>query len=623
MNSAISSQPSILSTSAPEASPVSFAPSIPSSPSQLDATQGLTKLWLCRGATTTSAPSQEPLLLRLLRARGLTEPAEVTAFLEPKLTGLHNPSLIPDLDRAATRLLAAINANERIVIYGDYDVDGITATSILYHIIKAIDPEANVQSYIPHRLDEGYGLNADAISEIADQGPCLIISVDCGITATAPAAIAKSRGIDLIITDHHNPPDSLDQLPDAYAVVHPRRPDSTYPYGELCGAAVAYKLAWRLCTLHSNSQRISDTLRGMLIELLAYCALGVIADVVPLRDENRIITRHGLSRIKNAPFPGLRALIIASGLDGEKVNTEDVGFKLAPRLNACGRMGHAREAVELLTTATGARATEIADHLTRQNDQRRAVERAIFEQASKMAVEQGMTTDDRRAIVLAHPDWHAGVVGIVCSRLVERFHRPTILLSRTDTHMHGSARSIEGFNLHAGLVACHSHLIKYGGHDMAAGMQLCAEAFPAFVDTFTAYCNQQLTPRHLIGRAPYDCDVDIRELSLQTVKSLAQLGPFGRDNPSPTLRLRNVKVISRPNTFGSGNDHIRFLVTNAVASIQGAAPPPALPILAWKWARHINSIHVGKICDLLIKPQISSFGKPHVECELVDIASCL
>lgn len=619
MNSPISSSPSILPTPCAH-------PGLTPSASQHDATQGLTKLWLCRAATP--AAIHEPLLLRLLRARGLTSPEEVSAFLDPKLTGLHNPSLIPDLDRAAERLLTAIQTQERIVIYGDYDVDGITATSILYHIIKAIDSKANVQSYIPHRLDEGYGLNAEAISEIADQGPCLIISVDCGITAVAPAAIAKARGIDLIITDHHNPPESIDQLPDAYAVVHPRRPDSTYPYGELCGAAVAYKLAWRLCTLHCNTQRVNDSLRGMLIELLSYCSLGIIADIVPLRDENRIITRHGLSRIKNAPFPGLRALIIASGLDGEKVNTEDVGFKLAPRLNACGRMGHAREAVELLTTATGARATEIADHLTKQNDQRRAVERAIFDSACKMAVEQGMTSDDRRAIVLSHPDWHAGVVGIVCSRLVERFHRPTILLSRTDAHLHGSARSIEGFNLHAGLVACHSHLIKYGGHDMAAGMQLHADAFPAFVESFTAYCNEQLTPRHLIGRASYDCDVDIRELTLPNVKSLAQLGPFGRDNPSPCLRLRNVKVISRPNTFGSGNDHIRFLVSQATPAVQGAAPPhtpppppPALPILAWKWARHINSIRVGQICDLLIKPHISTFGNAHVECELVDIAS--
>jgi single-stranded-DNA-specific exonuclease len=260
-------------------------------------------------------------------------------------------------------------------------------------------------------------------ARLSRKGARLIVSVDCGVTAREPARVARELGVDLIITDHHNPPATVEELPDAYAVVHPRHPLSTYPFGELCGAGVAYKLAWRLCTLACGSERIDPAMRELLLELLAPCALGVIADVVPLVDENRVIARFGLAKVKTSQIAGLRALVKASGLDGEKVSAEDVGFKLAPRLNACGRMGHAREAVELLTTAKGERAAEIAADLTRKNDERREVERRIFEEAAAMAQERGMTSPECRAIVLANASWHTGVVGIVCSRLVEKFHR--------------------------------------------------------------------------------------------------------------------------------------------------------------------------------------------------------
>jgi single-stranded-DNA-specific exonuclease len=319
--------------------------------------QGLLARWRYRSDDHTSAESLGlPLCQRILAARGLTAPAALDHYLSPKLTQLHDPSLIPELDRAAERILRALADHEPIVIYGDYDVDGVTGTAILWHMLRALAPEAPVRTYVPHRLEEGYGLNAAAIRELAADGARLIVSVDCGITALEPARAAREAGIDLIITDHHNPPAKLEDLPHAYAVVHPRRPDSEYPFGDLSGAGVAYKLAWRLATMHAGCAagpggRVDPRIRELLVDLLAFAALGAVADIVPLLGENRVLVRHGLVRVKHSRFIGLRALVEASGLAGEDVDAMAVGFRLGPRLNAAGRMGHAREANELFTTA--------------------------------------------------------------------------------------------------------------------------------------------------------------------------------------------------------------------------------------------------------------------------------
>ena len=394
--------------------------------------RGLTRVWKPRSVSAFGDAQRVMLHDRVARARGLVDPVAAEKFLAPALTHLHDPALLPGLERAAARMLAAARSGERMVIYGDYDVDGVTATAILYHTLKAIAPGCALSTYVPHRLEEGYGLSAASVRELCERGEKVIVSVDCGVTAFEPARVAKDAGVDLIITDHHNLPTEGQGLPDAYAIVHPRLPGSNYPFGELCGAGVAFKLAWRLLTLAHGGAKLPEAWRGLLLELLGLCALGVIADVVPLVDENRVIARFGLVKIKYTANPGLAALVEASGLGGENVQAEDVGFKLGPRLNACGRMGHAREAVELLTTATGERAAEIAAQLSRLNTQRQATERGIVEQACAMAVDAGMTTDDTRAIVLAHPEWHAGVVGIVCSRLVEKFARPVVMDAQTE-----------------------------------------------------------------------------------------------------------------------------------------------------------------------------------------------
>ncbi len=603
--------------------------------------RGLTRRWRLRnqseptaispapspdGATTGQGGAARSIAHRVLLTRGITETADAARFLNPKLNDLLDPSGIPDLDASAARLLRALRDREPIVIYGDYDVDGITATAILYHTLRHIDPGANVSTYVPHRLDEGYGLHVAAIEELARQGAKVIVSVDCGVTALLPAARAQELGVDLIITDHHNPPSSLDDLPRAYAVVHPRRPDSTYAYGELCGAGVAYKLAWRLATMHAppgeHGPRATPQMRSLLLDLLAFAALGCIADVVPLIGENRVLTRHGLARIRLAENAGLRALIAAAALDNEKIDAWDVGFKLAPRLNASGRMAHAAQAVELFTTANDARAAEIAEFLESQNRHRRATEATILEHAMQMAEQGGMTGQDRRAIVLAHESWHAGVVGIVCSRLVDRFCRPTILMQiSTDgtgvVCAHGSGRSIDGFNLHGAIDACSKHLTKFGGHDMAAGLAMPAENVAAFAEDFTCYANENIAPERLTRELTIDCAAAAHELTLEQVVELEQLAPFGRGNPAPAILLRDMVLAAPPQPLGKTGDHLALTIRARVP----VGPARLLRVVAWRWGEHRAKLVSGHRLDVVVRPAISTFnGGRTVEPELLDLA---
>ncbi|MFI4898588.1 MAG: single-stranded-DNA-specific exonuclease RecJ, partial [Phycisphaerales bacterium JB059] len=525
---------------------------------------------------------------------------------------LHDPATMPGLDRACERLLEALRNAERVVIYGDYDVDGVSSTAILYHTMRAIAPEAPVGWYIPHRLDEGYGLNSEALAQIASDGARVVVSVDCGVTAIEPALAARNAGLDLIITDHHNPPAPGDPLPDAFALIHPRAPGSEYPFAELCGAGVAYKLAWRLATMHCGSDKVSPELRQTLIDMLAPCALGVIADVVPLVDENRVFARYGLSMVKRSSLVGLRALVRASGLDGENIDSEMVGFRIAPRLNACGRLGHARQAVELLTTSDKARAAQIADAFTQLNDDRRRVERRILEQACEMAEARGMTGPDARAIVLAHEDWHPGVVGIVCSRLVERYARPAILLQHQGDILTGSGRSIDGFNLHGALQSCAEHLLGFGGHDMAAGLRLDPQNLDAFTEAMLAHTAERLAPDDLILGLRYDCEAQLAELTPRLVRDLDSLAPFGRANPRVRLRLNDLRVAGQPRVFGKLGAHLNIILESRQTG------PRAINTVAWGWAERAHLLPRGARVDAIVAPRISDYSK-RVEPELLDL----
>lgn len=583
---------------------------------------GLTCRWSFRSADDrfrdpAEGHPHQPLVSRVLAARGIAS-SDAATFLDPRLTQLHDPSLIPHLDAAAERILTALRRAEPIAIYGDYDVDGITATAILYHLFKALAPDAPITTYVPHRVDEGYGLNAQALRELAATHP-LIISVDCGVTAVEPALAAKNAGADLIITDHHHPPRSTAELPHAFAVVHPRHPQSSYPFADLCGAGVAYKLAWRIATLAAGGKnvRVAEPVRNLLVELLAFAALGTIADIVPLVGENRVIARFGLVRARHSPFVGLRALVEAAGLTDEKIGELEVGFRLGPRLNAAGRMGHAKEAVELFTTATPDRAREIAAHLSSQNDARRKVESEILDHACRLAEERGMTAPDRRAIVLAHESWNAGVVGIVCSRLVERFCRPTILMQTRDSSCHGSGRSIENFDLHAALAACSHHLDKFGGHTMAAGLHLPESRLEGFTSDFIAHCTANIPSDHLRPSVLIDCEAAPAELTPQTVAQLEALAPFGAGNPPVRVLVRNLKVLGQPKLLGGQGKHLSMQLQASHSS----HTQQVFRAVAWNWGDHLERFPPGQAIDAVITPKISTWsGRSMVEPELRDVA---
>ncbi len=553
-----------------------------------------------------------PLFARLLRARGLDDDETVRRFCTPRLTDLHDPNLLPGIGDAVVRLARAVRDGESIVIYGDYDVDGIAASAILYHVIKAVAPDAAVRIYVPHRLEEGYGLNTEALLQLHREGASLVISVDCGVTAHEPARAAREAGLDLIITDHHNMPADGKPLPDAVAIVHPRLPGSLYPFGELCGAGVAFKLAWAFAVHWCGSKRVGKSVQQVLLDMLPLAALATITDVVPLIDENRTIVSFGLRWIRDTKIPGLRALIEAADLMGADIDSHKVGFVLGPRLNACGRMGHADEAVRLLTDAAPDDARRIAERLTALNRERQKTERRITEQATSMAEDARMTGDDCRAIVLAHESWHAGVVGIACARLVDRFSRPVILMHRRGEVCKGSARSIEGYSIHDGLKATASHLTSFGGHDAAAGLTLPAENLEAFTAEITSHANAHIDVEQLTPGLWIDCEAGIDELEFETVNRIGALSPFGRDNPRPAVCIRGVTLAESPKQIGANGKHL---------SLRIRGDGRRWLRLVWFGAgSHAADLTKGMRVDAVIEPKINNFnGRTTVEGIVGDI----
>lgn len=561
------------------------------------------------GESLAAALRVDALVGQLLAQRGIHDADVARRFIHPTLKDLHDPVKLPGAVKAAHRIAQALRADQTIVIYGDYDVDGITAASILYHMLRTAKPDAKIMRYVPHRIDEGYGLSADALASLIDNGANLIISVDCGITAVEPAAVAKQRGVDLIITDHH---EMGAALPDAFALVHPRlEADEPYPFAELCGAGVAYKLAWQIARVWTNTERVPAVFSKLLVDLLPLAALGTIADVVPLVDENRTIAHCGLRHIKDTPFLGLNALIDAARLRGEAIDSYHVGFVLGPRLNACGRMGHAREAVKLLTDAPPDEAKQIAEMLNGENDRRRATEREIFEQARAMVTESGYDRDDVRAIVLADARWHKGVVGIVCSRLVEAFGRPTVLMNIADGEAAGSARSIDGFNIHEAFTACADHLRGYGGHAMAAGLQMDPDHVGAFRDAMIEYAAAHLKVEDLTPMLVIDAVVELASLSVDAVKQIQKLAPFGRCNPHPMLLFRDVTLHQPARTMGQQARHLSL-----IAHQNGAA----MRCVGWNMGSLAPKLPAGMTLDLVAEPTLNHFnGRTTVELILKDL----
>jgi single-stranded-DNA-specific exonuclease len=550
-----------------------------------------------------------PLAAQLLLNRGIDDPARALAFLSAKLGSLHDPELIPGATLAAERLVRAIKDDKKIVIYGDYDVDGVCGTSILWGCLRMAGAR-RLEYYIPHRVEEGYGLSAEALRRLAKEGGAqLIVTVDCGISAVHEAELARELGVELIVTDHHTIGGTV---PAADAVVHPRLEGSLYPNGDLCGAAVAFKLAWQVCKSFGDGKRASPQLRDYLIDSLGLLALATIADVVPLSDENRVMVRHGLLGIAQRPSVGLRALLEVSGaLHKRRLTTGTVGFGLAPRINAAGRLERAMMAVEMLTTGDETRAREIAALLDECNARRQELERQIVEEAHEM-IKAGGGLGDKKAIVLGKKGWHAGVIGIVAGRLAETFHRPTIVVSFGDEIAQGSARSIAGFDLYEAIKECADGLIAFGGHAAAAGLKLREDQFAAFADRFLGHCGRTLTAEALERALTIDAEVPLGVLSLRVVDEIEKLEPHGVGNPRPLLLAHDVMVAGEPRAVGEQKNHLQLKLRHGDAEYKA---------VGWNLVERGKCLVAGAVGSFVFHPSINEWNqRREVQLEIKDFA---
>ena len=493
----------------------------------------------------SSELSLPPVATRILVTRGLDTRSKAEEFLSPSLENLLDPSLLPDMQKGVDRVIRALKEKEKIMIFGDYDVDGITSTSLLFLVLNKLGAE--VTYYVPNRLIEGYGLSEEGILEAERRRVGLIISVDCGITAVEEISFAKSRGIDTIITDHHEP---KEVLPVASAIINPKVIEGGYPSGELSGVGVAFKLAQAIYRKLGQDE-------SELEEHLDLVALGTTADIVPLVGENRIFTKFGMVQIAKTTKPGLKSLIFVSGILGQQIGTGQVVFILAPRINAVGRLGDADLAIKLLTTKDESRAAEMARILNDENQRRKDIDSTTLKEALDL-VEQDVDLANDKAIVLASSGWHQGVIGIVASRLVERFHRPTIMIAIDGNEGKGSARSIPGFHLYEALRECEDYLIKYGGHKYAAGLSILPEKIQPFREKFKRISDKKITMDDLVPRLLIDSELELGQINPELIKVLDIFAPFGPQNMRPVFMTRNLHVWGEP--YVVGNNHLRLRV---------------------------------------------------------------
>ena len=537
-----------------------------------------------------------PLCAAVLCARGLDTPDRALAFLAHDTDLLHDPFLLRDMDRAAARVTAALEGGETIAVYGDYDVDGITSTALLTDFLKTRG--GRVVSYIPDRMEEGYGLNPDAIRRLGDRGVSLIVTVDCGITAVAEVDYARSLGLDVVVTDHHH---CKDALPDAAAVVDPRRGDCAYPFPELAGVGVALKLALALTPPHERDD--------VLDRYLELAAIGTVADVMSLTGENRAIVHNGLLRLSHTRRPGLRALLDEVAPGQERLTAVNISYGLAPRINAAGRMEQATVALELLLTPDVHQGRELAQELCRLNRERQAIELAIFEQcAARLAREKELPP----AIVLAGEGWHQGVVGIVASRLADRHSRPAFMICLEQGHGKGSCRSFGGFNLFQALEACAPLLEGYGGHELAAGFTILEENIPAFAHRMGELVSHYAHGEPMVASVDVDADIDdCSWLTCQQVEALELLEPFGSGNARPVLRMTGAVVTACADVGGSRHLKLRLRRDSLTfdAIFFGANTAAA-------------GVSCGDRVDVLFTPQINQFrGRRTVQLQLCDLRS--
>ncbi len=563
-----------------------------------------------------------PIVAQLLAARGVEDAAAIRKFLEANFLDLSAPDLLPGVPEAVDRITDAIAAGKRIVVYGDYDADGMTATAILFRCLRLLG--GNVTTFVPSRLDDGYGLNNDALERLKNEGAAMVVTVDCGIASVVEAETARRFGLELIITDHHQ---FGRELPVAAAIVHPglpggsgepsrsgpRRVVPSRTFTELCGAGVALKLAWALCQRASGAERVSEAHKSFLLLALGLAAIGTVADVVPLRNENRLIVRHGLTFLAHESVVGLTELMKLCGLADQRVlDAEDIAFNIAPRLNAAGRLGQAQLGVELLVTDDAVRAKALAEYLNHLNSSRESLERKIQKAAFQQIRDNGLSDD--AAIVLADRDWHAGIIGIVAGRVAERFNRPVVLVARSTTGTTpgtGSGRSACGVDLYRALESCGEHLVSFGGHRAAAGLRIIDENIDAFREALVEYVAANTDPVMFEARLDIDLEVSLAHLTLETMSELEKLAPFGAENRRPVFCVCGARLAAAPRKMGEGERHLSLSLE------QGGVVLRSVAFGRGDWAELLD--HEQGVYDFAFRPVVNRFrGRRSVELQVID-----
>ena len=541
-----------------------------------------------------------PLLAQLLVNRGIETVETAHTYLHPTLANLHDPFLMYDMAKAVDRIHAAREKGEKIWVYGDYDTDGTTAVALLLSIFRELD--VPVRYYIPNRFREGYGLNQDAVKDLKAKGCDLVITVDCGITSVNEVRLANDAGMDVIITDHHQAPP--DELPPAHAVITPKMADSEHLLDGLAGVGLAFKLAHGLMGGGEPTQP--------LIDQLDLVVLGTVVDMATLTGENRTLTRLGLDEINHRKRPGIHALCeVASFSEDKPILGHTLGFVLGPRINAAGRMDTASKVVELLTAESYESALPIAEELDANNAERREVEARIHKEAIEL-VKKSVNFDEAKGLVLAHEDWHQGVVGIVASRILQMYHRPVFLLAIDGNEAHGSGRSIEGLNLADSLNAAANLLVKHGGHEAAAGLTIKTEKIEEFRECFNEYASEHLSEEHLVPKLDIDFEAQASFLTLNAIRELSLLEPFGQDNPAPQLAIRGLMLQRPPLRMGKEKQHLKLSVTDG---------QHALDAVGWGMADHEIALRGQNVfVDLAGAPQINEWdGRSSPQMSIKDI----
>ncbi|MCH8569258.1 MAG: single-stranded-DNA-specific exonuclease RecJ [Balneolales bacterium] len=492
-----------------------------------------------------------PVIAHLLSLRGIKTFDQAKNFFRPQSSSVFDPFLMKDMDLAADRLAAAVRTQEKVLVYGDYDVDGTTATSLMYLFLKQFG--VDVSYFIPHRFKDGYGISAEGILKASQENASLIVSVDCGITAVDEANVAKEKGIDLIICDHHN---AGDVLPNAFAVLDPKRKDCNYPFDGLSGAGVAFKLVQAcLCRLGlpmSNANKFLDLV-----------AISIASDIVPIVHENRVLMREGLALINNSPRTGIKALLNQIKLEPGNISTSQIVFSLGPRINAAGRMGDASVAVQLLIAETDEEGVMFAQQLESINKRRRTTDTDTMKEAVEF-VENSVNLSKRSILVLHDENWHLGVIGIVASRIVDMYCRPTIMLSSVDGQIKGSARSIRGFNIYNALKKCEDLLLQFGGHEFAAGLTMDPAKLEEFKNKIQEVVHEDLCEEDFKPELFVDAELDLSTIDLKFWKILNQFEPFGPQNLRPVFVSKNLQVVGNPAVVGNGHLKMKLAQNGSV-----------------------------------------------------------